>query len=78
MAVNKNEIIGEAFEEMSISEMTRVQGNEDVSLEASPVVATTVATAGESAVLTGEAISAATAGASATIEVTKTVKNHCK
>jgi len=78
MSVNKNEIIGEAFEEMSISEMARVQGTEDVSLEASPVVATTIATAGESAVLTGEAVSAATAGASATIEVTKTVKNHCK
>jgi len=75
MGNSKHEIIGEAFEDISIVEMTQDQGIDDVNLEASPVVATTIATAGETLTTLGVATGAG-AGA-ATIQIAKTVKNHC-
>ncbi|MGX0373859.1 lichenicidin A2 family type 2 lantibiotic [Staphylococcus sp. HKU1] len=66
MKENHNEIIGDAFEDMSISEMARVQGTEDVNPEASPVLITA-----------SEVVSSGISAASGTIAITKTAKGHC-
>lgn len=77
MKMEKHEIIGEAFEDKSFIEMSKDQGIDDVNLEASPVVATTIATAGETLTTLGIATGSGVGAGAATIQIARTAKNHC-
>ncbi len=61
--IDSKKIVGDTFEDMSIWEMTMVQGSGDVKPDSLTVVSA--------------ALMSAAATASATIAVTKTVKGHC-
>lgn len=70
-------VIGYSFEDLNLSDMSKIQGGDDVSPEASPVVATTIATAGETTVALGGAASGALGAGSAAIGIAKTAKGKC-
>lgn len=61
-------IVGPSFEDMTISEMTLVQGSGDITPESTPVCVVVSA---------GAAVSGAAASWNFSVGVVKTVKGHC-